>query len=54
MKKTYKSPTIEGTTVQLEESIAAASIVTGGNTSMPQIEEEIVDEDTHTWTFDLD
>ncbi|MBL1411471.1 hypothetical protein [Sphingobacterium faecale] len=54
MKKTYKTPTIEVIKVQLEESIAAASIVTGGATSMPEIEEEILIEDTQKWTIDLD
>ncbi|ERJ59359.1 hypothetical protein [Sphingobacterium paucimobilis] len=54
MKKVYKSPTIEVFEVELEESIAAASIVTGGSTSRPQIEEENVIERTEYWTVDLD
>ena len=54
MKKVYKTPTIEVFKVELEESIAAASIVTGGTTSKPQIEDEIVIERTEQWTVDLD
>lgn len=53
MKKIYKSPTIEVFEVELEESIAAASIVTGGATSRPQIEDEIILEDKQQWTIDL-
>lgn len=54
MKKIYKAPTLEVFKIELEESIAAASIVTGGNTSRPQIEEENVIERTEHWTVDLD
>ncbi len=52
MKKVYKSPTLEVLKLQLEESIAASSIVTGGSTSMPQIEEEILLEDKQQWIVD--
>lgn len=52
MKKVYKTPTIEVFKVELEESIAASSIVTGGTTSMPQIEEENLLEDKQQWIVD--
>lgn len=53
MKKIYKAPTLEVFKIELEESIAAASIVTGGATSTPRIEDELILEDKQQWTIDL-
>lgn len=54
MKKKYKNPVVEVLKIRLEESIATASIVSGGSMEKPLIEQEIVQEEIVDWLFDID
>lgn len=54
MKKEYERPQIEKVVINIEESFATASIVTGGTGSSPNItNEEEQQSTTEKWEFNF-
>lgn len=54
MKKKYKRPHIDKLEIVNEDSIATASIVTGGTGSTPLVEDELPQESQlEKWEFNL-
>ena len=52
-KKKYMKPNIEVLEEKCENSLVTASIVADGSGNVPSVELEIIDENKHDWSIDL-